>query len=71
MSKEMEFFSFLLEQYAQHKHTTADLVLRNWDSLGITDYIFNMYELYHSESIDNAFADIDKLTNLHQANCNK
>ena len=61
MSKEMEFFSFLLEQYARYKQTTADLVLKKWDELGITDYIYNMYEMYHSEAITNAFADIDSM----------
>ncbi|MBQ3319016.1 MAG: DUF3791 domain-containing protein [Spirochaetia bacterium] len=63
MSNEMEFFSFLLQKYAQYKNTTADLVLQKWDELGITDYIYNMYEMYHIESLSNAFADIDMLTN--------
>lgn len=62
MSKEMEFFSFLLEQYAQYKKTTADVILKDWDKLGLTDFIYSMYEMYHSEAIDNAFADIDRLT---------
>lgn len=61
MSKEMEFFSFLLEQYAHHKNTTADKVLKKWDELNLTDFIFNMYERYHSEALENAFADIDAL----------
>lgn len=61
MSKEMEFFSFLLEQYARYKQTTADLVLKKWDELGITDHIYNMYEMYHSEAITNAFANIDSM----------
>ena len=61
MSKEMEFFSFLMEQYAFSKNTTADKVLHQLDELNLTDYIFNMYEMYHSEALENAFADIDKL----------
>lgn len=61
MTKEMEFFTFLMEQYAQYKNTTADKVLRKLDELNLTDYVFNMYELYHVEAIENAFADIDKL----------
>ena len=28
MTKEMEFFIFLMEQYASYKNTTADKVLR-------------------------------------------
>ena len=61
MTKEMEFFTFLMEQYARYKNTTADKVLRQLDELNLTDYVFNMYEMYHSEALENAYADIDKL----------
>ena len=61
MSKEMEFFTFLMEQYACYKKTTADKVLHKLDELNLTDYVFNMYEMYHSEALENAYADIDKL----------
>ena len=61
MTKEMEFFIFLMEQYACYKNTTADKVLHQLDELKLTDYVFGMYEMYHSEAIENAFADIDKL----------
>ena len=57
----MEFFTFLMEQYAQYKNTTADKILRQLDELKLTDYVFNMYEMYHSEALENAYADIDKL----------
>ena len=68
MSKEMDFFIFLLEQYAAHKKLTADKVLELWDKLELTDYIYNMYELYHIESLQNAFDDIDRLTAEKQNN---
>lgn len=61
MSKEMEFFIFLLESYAGYKNTTADKILRQWDKLQLTDFIYDMYEMYHAEAIENAFADIDRL----------
>ena len=61
MSKEMEFFTFLMEQYAHYKKTTADKVLRQLDELNLTDYVFNMYEMYHAEALENAYSDIDKL----------
>ena len=61
MTKEMEFFTFLMEQYARYKNTTADKVLHQLDELKLTDYVFGMYEMYHSEAIENAYADIDKL----------
>lgn len=68
MSKEMDFFIFLLEQYAAHKKLTADKVLELWDRLELTDCIYNMYELYHTESLQNAFDDIDRLTAEKQNN---
>lgn len=61
MSKEMEFFIFLLENYAAYKNTTADEVLKLWDELKLTDFIYDMYERYHIERIENAFEDIDRL----------
>lgn len=61
MTKEMEFFIFLMEQYACYKNKTADKVLRQLDELKLTDYVFNMYEMYHAEALENAYKDIDKL----------
>lgn len=62
MSKEMEFFIYLLEHYAAYKETTADKVLKRWDELDLTDLIFDMYERYHAERLENAFDGIDVLT---------
>ena len=61
MSKEMNFFIYLLERYAEYKNKNAGDVLRLWDKLGITDFIYDMYEMYHIESIQNAFDDIDRV----------
>ena len=61
MSKEFKFFTYLLESYALHKGMTASEVLRLLDEKELTDFIFNMYELYHVESIENAFMDMDSL----------
>lgn len=61
MSKEMEFFIFLLEQYAKYKNITADVILKEWDELELTDSIYDMYEKYHIERLENAFEDIDNL----------
>lgn len=60
MSREMAFFMYLTERYAEYKNTTAGNVLKQWDKAGITERIFNLYELYHTEAIENAFADIDR-----------
>ena len=35
----LEFFIFLLENYAAYKNTTADEVLKFWDELKLTDFI--------------------------------
>jgi len=61
MNKEMKFFIYLLEKYAEYKNTTADKVLKMFDNLKITDTIYDMYEQYHIEAIENAFEDIDKI----------
>ena len=57
----MEFFIFLIENYAEYKNTTADKVLKLWDELNLTGFIYDMYERYHAERLENAFEDIDRL----------
>lgn len=61
MSKEMEFFIFLLESYAEYKNIGADNVLNKLEELNLTKFVYDMYERYHSEAIENAFKDIDIL----------
>ena len=61
LSKEFRFFTFLLESYANYKGITADEVLSQLDEKNLTDFVYNMYELYHAEAIENAYSDIDSL----------
>ena len=61
MSREISFFIYLIERYAAYKKTSADRILALWDSLDLTDFVYDMYELYHSERLQNAFDDIDVL----------
>jgi hypothetical protein len=61
MRKEMKFFIYLIERYAEKKDKAASQILKEWDSLNLTDYIYEMYEMYHIERLENAFDDIDKL----------
>ena len=61
MSKPCEFFIYLIERYAAYKKTSADKILAFWDELGLTDFIYDMYEIYHTERLQNAFDDIDLL----------
>ena len=60
MSKEYTFFIYLLERYAEYRQVSAQKVLAMWESLGITQFIVDMYELYHIERLENAFEDIDR-----------
>ena len=61
MAKEMEFFSFLMEQYAAYKGTTANKILEQLEEKNLTDFVYNMYERYHTEALENTFDDIDRL----------
>lgn len=61
MTKEMEFFSFLMEQYAAYRKTTANKVLAVLEEKGLTEAVFGMYERYHSEDLQNAFDDMDSM----------
>ena len=66
MSKESEFFIYLIERYAEYKNSSAQEILTQLDSLGITEMIYNLYEMYHCESLENAFDDIDELVKEKQ-----
>ena len=61
MSKEMNFFIYLLEKYADKKNKNASDILKEWDKLNITQLIYDMYEKYHTETLENAFEDIDTI----------
>ena len=61
MNKTTEFFIYLLEKYSEYKNISTTDVLNTLDELGLTDFIYNMYERYHCEAIENAFKDIDDL----------
>ena len=61
LTKEFKFFAYLLEGYAVQKDTTADKILETLDEKNLTQFVYDMYELYHSEAIENAFTDLDSL----------
>ena len=60
MSREFRFFIYLLERYAARNGETADKTLDRIKSHGLFDYAVEMYELYHVEDLENAFADLDR-----------
>ncbi len=59
MNEEIEFFSYLLEHYADYKKKTTGEVLKEWDAHNITQKIYDGYLEYYTERIENAFEDID------------
>lgn len=61
MNKEFMFFTYLLESYAQYKNMETADVLRLLEEKDLTDFVYKMYEIYHSEAIENAYRDIDSL----------
>lgn len=61
MTKEMKFFMYLIECYACVKSRSTRDVLKEWDEHGITQEIYDNYEMYHQERIENAYNDIDSL----------
>jgi len=56
----MSFFVYLLERFAFARGETADVTLRLLKERGLYDYAIGMYELYHVENIENAFADLNR-----------
>lgn len=68
MKKETEFFIYLLERFSQYKNKYSYEILEQWDALGLTDFIYDMYEIYHSERLQNAFDDIDLLVSEKSEN---
>lgn len=61
MTEEMVFFLFLIERYADsHDRSTGD-VLQEWNEHGITQEVYDNYEMYHQERLENAFEDINSL----------
>jgi len=72
MEKEMRFFIYLLENYADSKGMSGRQVLKVWEELDIINLIYDMYEIYHIEQLQNAFDDIDDLIIRNQwrrSNC--
>ncbi len=61
MSKEFTFFVYLVESYARYKNTDASSILESFKERELTQLIYDMYEIYHTEDLRNAFSDIDSL----------
>lgn len=68
MSREFSFFLYMLERYAARNGETADVTLARIKDNGLYDYAVGMYELYHVENLENAFADLDSKIAMKQSN---
>ena len=60
MGKEFRFFIYLIERFAEHRGESAAETYSHLERAGLLDYAEGMYELYHVEALDNAFADLDR-----------
>lgn len=49
MSKEMEFFIYLIEHYSFYKNKNTSDVMKELKELNLVEEIFNRYEFYHIE----------------------
>lgn len=65
---ETEFFIYLIEKYAEYKKISTTDILNTLERLDLTEFIYKMYERYHTEAIENAFKDIDELIKEKQDN---
>jgi len=59
MSEESRYFLYLIEQYAMHKGITGKETLDLFEKQNLVNYIYSMYQTYHTERVGNAIEDID------------
>lgn len=71
MTKEMEFFIYLMEMYAENKGISTTVIVNKLKNLDLIEMIYNMYERYHQEAIENAYDDIDELIKEKEENQKK
>ena len=69
LSKEMEFFIYLIENYAYYKNKNAKEVMEELQKYNLVERVFDRYEFYHIERLENAYEDIDNL--IKQAKINE
>ena len=69
MTEEMKFFMYLLEYYAFYKNKKTRDVLNEWEKCGIIQKRYDNYWHYHTEAIENAYADIDSLIETGKSVC--
>ena len=60
ISEESRYFLYLIEQYSMHKGITGKETLDLFEKQNIIEYIYSMYQTYHTERVNNAIEDIDR-----------
>ena len=71
MSKQSDFFILLVETYAHYRGLKGSEVLQLFEEKNLVPYIFNMYEQYHIETLENAFVDLDEKLGLFSSSINE
>ena len=71
MTKELDFYIYLLEHYAHYKKAPTNIIIEKLEKLDLDKLIYNMYERYHIEAIENAYSDIDELIEEREKELNK
>ncbi len=61
MSDELVFFIWLIEKYAYDKNLPTAQVMKTWKEKKIVQDIYDSYQVYHTERIENAYEDIENL----------
>ena len=64
MSDKSEFFILLIETYAQYRDLKGSEVLQMFKQNNLIPYIQDMYIQYHTETLGNAFDDLDNQLGL-------
>ena len=60
-SDKLYFVSFCIEQYKKHIAATGDAVLELFDKYGITDYLYEYYDVLHTQGVKWLLEEIDNL----------
>ena len=63
LSEESRYFLYLIEQYALYRGITGKQTLDLFEKKNIVEYIYDMYYTYHTERVENAIEDIDRMIN--------
>jgi hypothetical protein len=64
MSDEACYLVYLIERYAHHKGIAGSEAFGLFESNNLIPYIYSMYYSYHTERVENALEDIDRMLSV-------